>query len=341
MSTTNTSTTTTRRKVTAETVATDSEHQLVDDLSTAAQSQTEDAQKLGDLTAWSFPGSALITRPDLTNVLYACALDQFMPSPIKPKTAISRALREMNDDDLVRPVEHSDDYIIYALVRERTVGAGTSAYLAYATDLTVLWNKKVSAAGGGIDAALQYNSRTAHAAIHPLVRKYLNHYTARDLADICLRVVYAHQAVKLRKNGGFYFVPRHHDEALANLRLFVAAFPGAHIGMIPCPPTAGEEDYIRFAVVESLASDLKKLTDDVREKEETARDAPGKQHGTGVNLGTVRKYQHLAVGLREKVQLYVDLLQVNAQGLLSALATLDMRLEALDVVNDPFAGLDG
>lgn len=129
--------------------------------------------------------------------------------------AVNRALSEMAASGLVEEVasyesemvrrRDTDRYAYYVLVAESAQRSADDLSLSHRTALKVRLDKRP---GVGEDP-LSFSSPDAEAVMRPLIDKYLNAYTSRDITATVLKPVILGDAkgCTLLDQGGMYFVP--------------------------------------------------------------------------------------------------------------------------------------
>lgn len=290
---------------------------------------------LGAIVTWDIVQQTVL-RERLMALAGAHGLVGFTPQPIRPKTGMRRALDEMDKRSLIRLLEDTDERTVYALVRE-TVTPGDSATLpdvTYDPDLLMVWWKRY---GQDPDEALAFTNEALGRKFRPVVKKYMTAHTGGDVSAMIRAVTRSCAAISLRRNGGVYFVPRgeFNDQMLRQVRAFIDKLEdedpqGSYISTFQVPDEEQAREDMRLHVAADLKADLKRLADDIKEKEQTAKDRVHKQHPrAGVQPETVSKYLEQADLLMTKAELYTDLLTFNAREIEEHIERLRVRLKKL------------
>lgn len=312
----------------------------------AYEAVLHDDETLGAIVTWSVEG-ALIPARLLTRFAEDLHLATFRPLPIKPKTAMQRALQLLsggNGHQLIRRVADNDEYALYVVVDEaETDGADGLPDLAFTTGLKLCWYKQL---GQDPYTALAVSDETQAERLRALVVRYMNSYVAGDVSGMVLRALRDVRAISLRAGGGVYFVPRTEQgsERLVACRQLLTlvdegAFGGhAYLSRFLVPDDEAHRNDMRLHVAADLRADIKKLTDDLKELEARAKAAkltPNPR--AGIAPATVAKYLGLVETLAGKADLYADLLQMTASDVRGRLGDLTARMQRLLVSDEvPF-----
>lgn len=290
---------------------------------------------LGHIVTWDV-AQPTVLREKLVAHAAAHGLTGFAPLPIRPKTGMRRALDTMNNRHLIRLLEDDAERTVYAMVRERiTPGDETNLPdVDYNPDLLMVWWKEY---GQDPDEALAFTDEAMGKKFRPVVKKYMAAHTGGDVSAMVRAVTRVMDAIALRRNGGVYFVPRGdvNDELLREVRAFLDDLEGddpqgTYISTFAVPDEEQARDDMRLHVAADLKADIKRLADDIKEKEQTAKDAVNKQHPrSGVQPETVGKYLEQADALIAKASLYADLLTFNAKDINEMIERLRTRLGKL------------
>lgn len=309
-------------------------------IASALEQVNRDNRPLGAIVTWNLE-RALVSRDALLDLLAKRNLTLVAPLPIRPKTAMSRALKEMDHDHLVSMLSDNKKYTVYALINQQVTEGDehTLPDVAYDTTLRMVWYKGL---GNDPDDALAFDNEEIGERFRPVVARYMTSHTAGDVSSALLRVIKLSNGISLRSNGGVYFVP-HTDlssELLSSARALVEDIEtlthhGSFFSSFTIPDSDEHKNDMRAHVAQDLEADIKRLDDDIAEKEQTARQARIKRQvnadsrASGVNADTVAKYLSVADALDAKASLYVDLLRFNADAVQARLESLRSRLARL------------
>lgn len=307
---------------------------------------------LGQIVTWTVE-PVLVDRVELRAVMDTLGLLSFLPPSIKPKTAMKRALdtivaqtKARKDGVVVKRVTDNEEYALYVLKREF---ASTSAIMPglpdidWSTELQMVWYKTL---GDDPERALAFSDEERGGRIRPWVRNYLDGHTAGDISLALVGMVRSLDGISMRGGGGVYFVPQSSssDFYVPRARRLLAWLEkgfqatGSFLSAFEVPRREQTEADLARHFAADMRADLKRLADDIKEKEQTARRAATSQssRATGVSVETVGKYMLQADELAEKARFYADLLHLDAGAIEQEVTRLAERLERLKQVEVPF-----
>lgn len=306
-------------------------------ISNASDLQTlganSDVRPLGYMVMWSVRG-ILVPLGNLADHLTDFDLKIGIKRSSKQK-AVRQALEEMKEDGLVRRLPgNKAGRIVYVVVRER-VDLDTEEP-EYWRDCKVVLardeqgNWQVSYFDGpGVALG------TTQAVVEPLIDKYMNSYTANDIAShVFHKAVRQANGLALRETGGVYFTPDvQHDlmERLANFARYLAGEYKAicKVDLYPIHDVAMARAQIAPSVTPSLLVQINELVHDFKKMQEAT---PGT-----VRTRTVGNHMAKAMELAEKARFYKDLLHVDLKKVDEALKALVDGLKGIQQASAPTA----
>jgi hypothetical protein len=316
---------------------------------------------IGYTVFWRLAGIR-VPHPELATAVATAGFTGFLPEPPSPRKALRRAIEawisdraigsvgpalaaddeEEGDDDelsasggrvqqraLVRLI-NDKEWLVFVIVAEAVDLTGLG--LSYGTSLRVLYHK----ASGGIaittDAegvpALETDAqgRRLTDAFLPYWHEYRTLHISGDLSRLMRQTIGALQSVCLRPNGGLYFVPVGQADALQRLGALIEALPvaGDRVPFVCAQGVLNRPEAVRkfssalyeglVDEVNALASDLTRLT--------AGRAGSVKATTIEARLATYRQ-------LRDKVELFTDVLSRRKGQLLERLETLTAQARAV------------
>jgi hypothetical protein len=268
---------------------------------------------LGDLCFWSL-ADASIVRSDLESKWKSSGLPrQLLPEPPTVEKAFKLAVRETQvglADRLIRSVTDDEASVVFAVVHERKHDAGTLSYTQEAKVVLDLLTGSVSSDLPAHDLV---------AAIASRFSELKDTHTSDDVRRTITRTLGSFAAVLLRENGGVWWVPSPHAQALRKLQATIESIGSSHFYLLPVHDTADAARTLGDAASRSLEAELAELKAEV----ETFVAYPPERATT-----LVRRFDAFDA-LKSRAQLYRDILQVQVKDLDSTLLQLASSVERL------------
>ena len=326
----------------------------------AVQTSVEKMPLVGFTVFWRLAGIR-VTHDQLTAALDQASLREFLPKPPTPRIALRRALerwiadrkRQMNhgqgnvgeeDDDsfvnqetqrtLIRVINRAGNkHLVFALVAENIDFAALG--LSYGTSLRILLHKKNGAmivtteAEGRIDA--QHESQRLAAELTPYWDEYRDLHIARDLSEMMRTIIASLHATSLRQAGGVYFVPINERTRLNRLQTMIDALPripeiDPFVCALGIPDAKETKRGLAQAVHAGMMDELAGLRADL-EQLSTSGGKVREQTITQRFIGFRR--------MRDKAELYRDLLDMQGEQVRTAIGELEGEARKLLGVDEP------
>ena len=330
---------------------------------------------IGYTVFWRLAGIR-VPHADLITAIATAGFSAHLPEPPSPRKALRRAIEawladravggggpalalddedESEDDEndlssggargiqqraLVRPI-NDKEWLVFVIVAEAVDLAGLG--LSYGTNLRVLYHK----ASGGIaittDAEgvptleADEQGRRLTDAFLPYWQEYQTLHISGDLSRMMRQTVAALQSVCLRPNGGLYFVPVDQADALQRLGALIEGLPvaGDRVPFVCAQGVLNRPEAVRKfanALYEGLVDELNTLASDLA-RLTAARAGSVKVTTIEARLASYRQ-------VRDKVELFTDVLSQRKGHLLERLETLTERARAV-LLGDASASDDG
>lgn len=268
---------------------------------------------LGDLCWWSL-ADASIDRQSLESKWKNTGLPrELLPEPPTVEKAFKLAVRETQvglADRLIRPVIDNEASVVFAVVHEQKHDDGTLTYTQEAKVALELLTGTTNTDSPAHELVVAIKSRfTALKDTH----------TADDVRRTITRTLQSFSAVLLRENGGVWWVPAPHAEALRKVQAAIESIGSSRFYLLPVHDSADAHRTLGDAAAKSLETELTELKAEV----ESFLAQPPERTST-----LVRRFDTFDA-LRGRAQLYRDVLQVQVKDLDSTLNQLASSIEKL------------
>jgi hypothetical protein len=220
-------------------------------------------------------------------------LSAHVPSEVRAKTALRRALRQQGGDLIKKTRDDALD-AAYALVDVPI--DGTTGAAQPRTRFEAAINKQTE--------AVVCSDPAEEARLQQTTAAFRGVFLASDLSRALRGLVRVAQGTPLRPSGGVYFVPRQHRGLVARMREIVAELQpdGGYVSAFGVVDTAQARADMGRHAHEGLLEELQALADDL---------AALKDAGEAVRARTLQRRLTLYEELRAKASMYADLLTYN------------------------------
>lgn len=268
---------------------------------------------LGDLVWWSLTDAA-ISRADLETKWQSTGLPiELLPEPPTVERAYKLSVQETRVglvDVLIRPVIDSESTVVFAIVHERKHDEGILSYTQQCK----------------VELDLLTGTITSDAPTHELVvaiqsrfTALRNTHTADDIRRTMTRTLQSFSAVLLRENGGVWWVPSVHAEALRKLQACIESIGSSRVYLLPVHDSADANRTLGDAAQKSIETELEELK---REVSNFIAQPPERS-------STLERRFETFDALRARATLYRDALNITVKDLDSTLNELGASIESL------------
>jgi hypothetical protein len=254
---------------------------------------------LGFAVWWTIHMGIELNGKQLLDLLTKTIGAQFMPPEPSKRRALRTALEAVEREGLIRQIRNDAGVIAYILAREETDRKNIDLDLVK-ENIIVFDTVK-----GTLDVRMAHKKDE----IIKLFDKYRNLYTEDMIRKIALRYLNSVGAVTMRDTGGIYFVRE--QEAHDALKSYIQA-AGCKFYSVPVPDVEAAKATMYEVIKTELERDLELAAEDV--KEQTSK----KDIRTDVLQTRIERFKLL----RNKTEMYRDLLAADIEGLTSKLQGL-------------------
>lgn len=268
---------------------------------------------VGDLCWWGLT-NANIDRKTLESRWKNTGLaSSLLPEPPTLTKAFKLAARETQVglvDTLIRPVIDDSSSVVFAVVHEQKLAEG---FLQYTQEAKIVLDV--------LHGTLRTDS-PAHSLVNAVQTRFdelKNTHTADDVRRTITRTLQSFSSVLLRENGGVWWVPSPYADALRRLQSCIEGIGSSKMYLLPIHDSVDAQRTLGDAAERALETELAELKKEV----EAFVASPPERTST-----LVRRFDAFN-DLRNRAEMYRDILSVQVTDLDSTLTELTSSLEAL------------
>lgn len=208
------------------------------------------ALPLGEVVSWKSPKEVAFSR--LKDALKNSGLDENLARDMLPRNAFRRAIKELDDDRIIRQVNEDADKVYFQFTRESKVGDKFD--YSYETMLSV------AKSTGAVDC--EDGSRPELVALaQNFVDEKMETRSASDVTRILQKVFTSRgDLFHIRESGGVYFVPQEHADLVDKAERMMDEI-GGYIRSFRVTADGGRTTK---SVKESVREGMDKLVGDLR-----------------------------------------------------------------------------
>ena len=273
---------------------------------------------LGSLVWWHVR-NAKITKDELANLLVGAGINPKYSKDHNYRSAFIRALRDMEEKRIIRLVEESPAHLMYQFTTEARTEASanltdiTTPRLQYDPETVVTVDKEAYKASQNIETALHGREDIVKRLLG-LFQQEKSNYQSADVTRMIQRI-FEDEAdlVRMRENGGIYFVPVAYSEIITKVASVVSQIGNSSLEFLPLPDVAACRAALKNAVKDEIDAALTKLSEEI--------DSMSKGDGL-----TDKKAEHRLSQVRklqERIEHYMGVLEGDGTRLKSGLDRLE------------------
>jgi len=270
-------------------------------------------QHLGDLVWWTL-SDATTDRHTLESTWRTAGLDtSLLPEPPTAEKALKTSIRGCQvgqTERLIRLGKEDDAQLIFAIVHERRLDDGSLEHYQEARVILDRKREHLSSDVPGHEVAI---------AIQDAFSRLRTTHTPDDVRRAIVKALHSFAAVTLREGGGVYWVPRSFAEHLRRLQQAIEQLGASRFYLVPVHESADASRTLGEVARGSLESELA----DLQAELEAFKSAPPER------ASTLHRRMEAFEALRNRAQLYRDVLKVQVEDLERNLADMAASVEAL------------
>ena len=172
---------------------------------------------VGHLCWWEFH-AARIPVEDFRQLWSTQELPMHLLTKIKDRTALRKALRELQRKKLLTRIKDDAERIVWRVTTEDVDYEQED--VTYRKAQQVIFNKSTK------QIEFQIDDPVANEAVRNLFRRYRGAFTARELRKMMTSTIEYMNGVTLRSSGGLYFIARRHTETINKVRQVLSRVEG-------------------------------------------------------------------------------------------------------------------
>lgn len=247
--------------------------------------QGMDVPIVGSVCWWNIRNVDL-TKAQFIERLVACGLDEKYAKEHNYRSAFIRALRNLEEDRIIRKVSEDDNLLVYQFTAERLT-SGSKAQpgeLRYEYETRVIINKDVYFRTKSFAAAIvaEMGDFKANPEINRMVLELYERekvrYRSSDVTRYVQRILAdAADIVTLRDQGNIYFVPSRYQSVVERVsRLVNSLSPtvnDSRFEWLPVPDAEGTRATVSRAVLDELDGLIRMLAEEIQRVDPGLSDA--------------------------------------------------------------------
>jgi len=226
---------------------------------------TEGAKTLdivGFLCWWSVKNVDIV-REQLIDLLKQCGINEKYARSHNYRAAFIRALRELEENRIIRPVEENKGAMVYQFTAETKIDE-EDVKLKYDPETLVAINKSVYAKTKDISQAITGREDIRQKLIE-LFEDKKDKYHSSDITRLIQRI-FSEKAdiVSLRETGGVYYVPTEFTHVVTAVSQLVNSIGNSTFEYFPLPDVEACRNAIASAVDNEMRVDLEKMEEEMK-----------------------------------------------------------------------------
>lgn len=267
-------------------------------------------------TVWWNIRDVRISREEFQSMLINVGLDEKKAKDHNYRSAFKRALKEMEQNRIIRLVDDLDDRLVYQFTAERKVNGDGNPTLEYDRETTVVIVK--ATAGTNFASSIQAREDIRERLIE-LYHENKTLYKSSDITRFLQRTLSTQaDIISLRQQGSIYFVPAYYQDILDKVTQLVRGLGGAcSLDRMPIPNVGDSRQTIKSAFVTEIDAIGEALDEQIEQVQSGNKDITERwiQH----RIREVKK-------IRTRIQLYADVLIDKESEMLDHFSNLEERI---------------
>jgi len=251
---------------------------------------------LGEIVYWNVR-NVQIQRQQLIVLLESVGLPGSFAREHSYLSAFKRALKFMEENRIIRPVEENAGIMVYQFTAESK--AEDDMVLEYNREATITINKSDYRKDRNFRAAIQGPDDICN-RLAELFEDEKTKFRSSDITRLIQRIFSSHaDIVCLRQQGGVYYVPAVFHDLVVKVSSLVSQLGNSTLEHLPIPNVDSTRQAVRGGLVEEIGAVMKKLDEDI-EKVKAGDDE-------ATERWTLHRTQQVAA-LRDRVARYAEVL---------------------------------
>jgi len=217
---------------------------------------------LGHIVFWNV-FNVQVTRQQLGIILAQCGLKASYARTHNYRSAFIRALREMEEQRIIRLVEEDGNFLRYQFTAEHKIGEDAEARLEYDRETIITIDKEAYRSSVSIKQSVAGKPEICE-KLAALFEVEKDKYNSADITRMIKRI-FASSAdiVSLREQGGVYFVPSVFADTIQSMVQLANAIAGLTFEHLPIPNVESCRAAIKNAVMDELEAATQKLDEEI------------------------------------------------------------------------------
>jgi len=225
---------------------------------------TKEHEIMGYIIWWNI-NSVNVTRNEFVKYLERVNIDKKYAPKHNYRSALTRALKVMEENRLVRLVEDTPQTVSFQFTAEHRVEGEDGKELTYEKEAIIVVSKPKYRETGDFEAALDKCSPEIKHQLALLFNQHREMYNSSDITRYLQNIFRSEgDIVSLRPQGSVYFVPAGHKDLIESAEELLGYIGGVcNLENMPIPNVEQAREVVKTALVAELDEDFKKLESEV------------------------------------------------------------------------------
>jgi len=226
----------------------------------------QDFQILGYMIWWNVR-NVNITQEEFKQALVSCGFDEKYAREHNYRSALTRSLRAMEEQRIIRLADEDDRFMNYQFTAELKNGTGAEAELSYSREASFLVDKQRYRETKDFSAAVTCSvSEIKDRVVEEFGAQKVT-YSSSDVTRYIKSILRENaDIVSLRDQGCVYFVPAAYEQTVRNLAEFLGTLGGGnYLSFFPMPNVAHAQEVVGNAASTEFQSSLENLEKKISE----------------------------------------------------------------------------
>ena len=225
---------------------------------------TKEHEIFGYLIWWNI-NSVTVTRNEFIQYLQRVNIDKKYAPKHNYRSALTRALKVMEENRLVRLVEDTPQTVSFQFTAEHKVDGDDGKELTYEKEALIVVSKPKYRETGDFEASLDKCSPEIKHQLALLFNQHREMYNSSDITRYLQNIFRSEgDIISLRPQGSVYFVPAGHKNLIDSAEELLGYIGGVcKLDSLPIPNVEQAKEIVKAALVAELDEDFQKLENEV------------------------------------------------------------------------------
>ena len=225
---------------------------------------TNTSYVIGFMVWWNI-NSVNVTRNEFIKYLERVSIDKKYAPKHNYRSALTRALKVMEENRLVRLVEDTPQTVSFQFTAEHRIEGADGKEFTYEKEALIVVSKPKYRETGDFEASLDKCSPEIKHQLALLFNQHREMYNSSDITRYLQNIFRSEgDIVSMRPQGSVYFVPAGHKDLIESAEELLEYIGGfCKMDYMPIPNVEQARETIKAAFVAELDEDFKKMEGEV------------------------------------------------------------------------------